>query len=253
VEPKTSDPGKFPQLGVEDVSGAATTGTEIELAAGERRWGLIVGKASGTRESFVRALPGSQAALVQPQLTLDSSPVRWLDTALIDIRPERVKQIVATIGSAAPYTVSRATESTAELTLSPAPRGREASARSTSDAATGLAAALAGLQFDDVRAAPAATKPDAVLAVETFDGLRLSISGRIDLARRHLRIEATAAADAKPAVTTEVQQLAARTRDREFEVAEYKYAALFRPLAEIAAPLSESSTSAPMPPLPAGR
>ncbi len=247
VEPKTSDASRHGVLGVEDVRTPSATGTQLDIAAGKRQWSVVIGKASGTRELYLRVLPGAASALAAPQLALDAAPARWLDTGLIDLRVERVRRVAARLGTAAEYVAERTAATEPNLTLASVPRGRRLAAP---NAATGLAGALAGLQLDDVigsergaagGTSAAAQAPAAQLRVATFDGLLLDLRGRVDGSRRYLAVSASTSADAAATVAAEAARLNARAKGREFEIAEYKYAALFRPLEDLLAPVSGSS------------
>jgi hypothetical protein len=248
VEEKTRDAARFAVLGVEDVAGPTATGTRLDLVAGSQRWSVILGKASGTREVYARVIGAPGSVLAAPQVQAEADPRRWLDTALVDLKPERVQAVRIALPGQAPYEARRAAKGDVDLVLSPLPRGR---ALSGPGAATGLASTLAGLQFDDVRASPAAagadaaarSRPDsrATATVQTFDGLVLTLRGREDGARRYVAIEA-AAAGAEAPVVAEAKRLEALGRGREFELANYKYDALFRPIAEMLKPLSASGS-----------
>jgi hypothetical protein len=247
VEEKTRDAARFAVLGVEDVAGPTATGTRLDLVAGSQRWSVILGKPSGTREVYARVIGAPGSVLAGPQVQAEADPRRWLDTALVDLKPERVQAVRIALPGQSPYEARRPAKGDVDLVLSPLPRGR---ALTGPGAATGLASTLAGLQFDDVRAIPAAgadaagrARPDsrATAVVSTFDGLVLTLRGREDGARRYVAIDATATGAEAP-VVAEAQRLDALGRGREFELANYKYDALFRPIAEMLKPLSASGS-----------
>ena len=203
---------------------------------------MIVGKASGARESYVRPLPGVITYLAKPQLTPDATPQRWLDTSLLDIKPELVRSVAIALVGAAPYVAERAARNVADLTIRKLPRGRVISGPS---AATGLASALADLALEDVVADSRvrATAADAVATatVTTFDGLTLVLQGRADGERRFVTVMVASAAgsgSAANATALETAALRARVAGRSFEIPAYKYSALFRPLDEMLLPLT---------------
>ena len=246
VEQKTRDPTRYGVLGVEDLASPAATGNLVEVQAGNTKLlSIIVGKASGARESYVRPLPGVITYLAKPQLTPDATPQRWLDTALLDIKPERVRSVAIALVDATPYVAERATRNVADLTISKLPRGRVISGPS---AATGLASALADLALEDVVADSRvrATAADAVptATVTTFDGLTVVLQGRADGERRFVTVTLTSAAGsgaAANATALETAALRARVAGWSFEIPAYKYSALFRPLDEMLLPVVPSA------------
>src|SRR6267154_4759676 len=93
VEEKTRLPANYPQLGVQDVDSPKASGTRIEVVTPGRTWALIVGKSSSAMSGYVRVANASPSLLAAPLLTVDADPKGWLDRALIDVAPERVRQV----------------------------------------------------------------------------------------------------------------------------------------------------------------
>ncbi|MCU0758168.1 MAG: DUF4340 domain-containing protein [Steroidobacteraceae bacterium] len=253
VEEKTHDPARYPVLGVEDVDGPAATGTRIDVKTAKGAiQSLVLGKPSGGREGFVRAVGAAPSYLARPQVSAEGNPARWLDTSLLDIDATRVRAVTLT-GPAAPA-----------LPLQ------------DERLPTALAGALDGLALEDVRPRPLGA-PGAVggTSVEgpvrrarytTWEGLVLEIAGREDGGRRWISVDAsfdpsaarerpapssdpaatgpaplpaagTAAPGARPegaAARTpagdprdEAKTIQRRTAGYEFEIPAYRYGALF--------------------------
>ena len=234
VEEKTRLPANYPQLGVEDVSSPKATGTQLEVLSPASKWALIVGKPSGAKSGFVRRADNAQSLLAAPLLSVDADAKSWLERALVDISPERVREVEEHPAEGAAYTVSRAKAEQSDFTVAPLPKGRELSSPGAADA---IAAALSSLNLEDVskaQAPPAAMPARAVF--RTFDGLEVTVSGRKDGARSLLSLAEQAADTAGAA---DAQQLNARLAGWEFQVPDYKYAAIFAPLDELLKPLPE--------------
>ncbi len=126
VEAKTSDPARYSQLGVEDVNGPTATGTRIEAVTAQQVHGIIVGKTSGAKSGYVRAMDAKQSVLATPTVMADADPKHRLDTTLIDIPEARVQTIdVAPSGQPA-YKVARAPkeQTTLRCRLVPPKRAR---------------------------------------------------------------------------------------------------------------------------------
>jgi hypothetical protein len=239
VEEKTRLPANYPQLGVEDVTGPKATGTLITVTAPPRTWTLIVGKSSDAKAGYVRRADAPQSLLAAPLLNVDADPKAWLDRALLDVRAERVREVAVTPAEGPAYTASRAKKEDPNYSVSPLPKGRELAGTGAADA---LGAALSGLTLDDVAKAPqppAAAGPHATF--RTFDGLDVELLGRKDGTRSLIRVSARAN---DTQAGNEAQQLSARLDGFEFEIPDYKYAALFTSLAELLKPLPEPAKKA---------
>jgi len=229
VEAKTSDPARYSQLGVEDVNGPTATGTRIEAVTAQQVHGIIVGKTSGAKSGYVRAMDAKQSVLATPTVMADADPKHWLDTTLIDIPEARVQTIdVAPSGQPA-YKVARATKEQTDFTVSPVPKGRELSSPTV---ANGYGSALTMLTLTDVKkqddAKPITQEPK--VTFRTFDGLELQITGRVDGEHRLIMIAPKSTAKE---TADEAQKLEARVKGWMFEIPNYKYDALFRPLEEM--------------------
>lgn len=237
VEAKTNDPAKYALLGVEDVNGPKATGTRIEAVTPQQVHGVIVGKSSGMKSGYVRAMETKQSVLATPMIQAEADPKYWLDTTLIDIPEARVKEIeVAPSGSPA-YKVTREKKEQTDFTVSPIPKGRELSSPS---AANGYGSALASLTLTDVKKAddvkPITQSPR--VTFRTFDGLELQITGRFE--GEHRLISIVPQSTAKE-TADEAQKLDARVKGWMFEIPNYKYDALFRPLEELLKPVEKKT------------
>ena len=234
VEEKTRLPANYPQLGVEDVSSAKATGTRVEVRSPGTQWALIIGKPSSAKSGYVRVAENAQSLLAAPLLSVDADPKTWLERALVDIAPERVREIEEHPADGAAFTASRAKAEQNDFTVAPLPKGRELTGPGAADA---LAAALSALTLED--ASKAAATPDAHAAravFRTFDGLEVTLTGRKDGTRSLVTVSEQSVAGAAGA---DAQQLSARFAGWEFQVPDYKYAAIFAPLDELLKPLPE--------------
>lgn len=249
VEEKTHDPARYAVLGVEDVDGPQAGGVRIDVKTSHGAiHSLIVGKTSGARDVYVRAVGAAPSYLASPQVTTDTTPVRWLDTTLLDVPAEDIRAVTLL------------------------PRGRPTRTLEGAQLPPDLAAALAHLALEDVRVAAlepvagqasktavAADTAAARLRYTTWDGRIIELEGREDGARRWIRVATsfdpsaahprpdTSANDVKgedaappatptPASTSvtptadpreHIAALARRTDGHEFEIPAYRYATLF--------------------------
>ncbi|MBV9343552.1 MAG: DUF4340 domain-containing protein [Gammaproteobacteria bacterium] len=244
VEEKTRVPANYPQLGVEDL-GPKATGTRVDVTGAARGWSLIVGKSSSAKSGYVRVLGREQSLLAAPLLAVEADPKQWLERTLVDLPAERVREIEERPEHAAAFKVARASKEEAHFSVAPLPKGRELSAPGAADS---LAAALSGLTLDDVRKAggvPAASRA----LFRTFDGLEIEASGRKDGPRSCLTLSARAT---DPAAQSQAQALNARWSGWEFDIPDYKYAAIFSSLEELLKPLPEKKPASGKKPTTAG-
>lgn len=204
VEEKTHDPARYAVLGVEDVTGPSAGGVRLDLKTARGAiHSLVIGKPSGARASYVRAVGAAPSYLARPQLTLDTQPARWLDAALVDVEASKVAAVTLRAGSGPPRLLQGA------------------------QLPAGLAGALAALSLQDVRPQPL----DAAMPAEPparharfllQDGTSIDVGGLEDGPRRWIRL-AEKSADGRVGATP----LAARVAGREFEIPAYRYSMLF--------------------------
>jgi hypothetical protein len=260
VERKTSDPANYPKLGVEAADSPTATSTLVEVVAGNRTWPLIVGKSAEGRAVYVRKPSEAASALVEPGVSADPDPKRWLDRQLTDLAGAAIHDVSVKPQDGPAYLLSRAQRG-ADLALSPVPRGRKPA---SSMALNAQAETLIGFNFDDMRPVPAsATAATDHTTFRTFDGQVLEFAGRKEGEKAYVTVTASrdaalaaqfpepaAAPAATPAATPAptpaakpadqtVEKLTARGNDREFEIPLYKYESLFRPLEDMLEPKPE--------------
>lgn len=228
VEEKTRLPDNYPQLGVEDVSTPKATGTAVDVVTPARSFALIVGRNSSGKSGYVRVAGAAPSVLAAPLLTTDADPKTWLDHALVDVSSTRVRQVEMKPADGPSYTATRDKKEQPDFTVSPIPKGRQLTGPGAADS---IGAALGSLNLDDVQkgTAPAAAKL-AHASFRTFDGLEVEVSGRKDGTRSLIALNARST-DA--ATADEAQRLNTRCSGYEFEIPDYKYGALFRPLDEL--------------------
>lgn len=257
VEQKTSNPANYAVLGVEDVTTPTANGVRIELAGLKAPVALIVGKSAGGRSSYARAGDSAQSIVVTPALTLDTEPRNWLDRTLLDIAANRVQQARITGTGGVTYTALRETRAQTDLAVHDLPKGRELASPTAANPAS---SALAGINFEDVRAVRAEEQwgADSERAeYRLFDGTVLDFTGRNEGEQHWIRLtarfddlqhgrfvvatpveketETTSAPRAALQPTPEearaqAQTLAARFTGWAYEIPAYQYDGLFRPL-----------------------
>ena len=138
------------------------------------------------------------------------------------------------------YTATRDKKEQADFSVTGVPKGRQLTGPGAADAVAG---ALSGLTLEDVQksAAPADAKVSHAV-FRTFDDLEVTVTGRKDASRSLIAVSARATASGAEA---EALSLNKRLGGWEFEVPEYKYGVIFRPLEELLQRLPEPVKKTP--------
>jgi Domain of unknown function (DUF4340) len=255
TEEKTSNPASFTAIGVEDPSLAGATGAEISIAAQDGKHAVIIGKPVG-EGNFARRGGENTSYSVEPAVSFEAEPRYWIDAKLIDIAAPGIQSIEVKPPGGAAYSIHRAPANSA--TAGAAPNAAQASA--TKPAATHPGAAgPAGTEFsqsftldgvpsgrkaaDSALLAPSPTTysgltaddvaPDGsldfskptVATVTLSDGNVITLTGAVIGDKHWIQLQATKDA-----------ALNAKAAGRAFEIAGYRYDAIFRPLEQLLVP-----------------
>lgn len=263
VEEKTSNPENYPTLGVEDISNAAATGSRVQLEGNETPVNLIVGKRGmGSQSTYVRRADQPASWLIDVNVEAPASPQDWLNKDIVSIASNRIQSAtVAADGKT--YTASKQSRDAADFAVNGLPKGRELSSPS---AAYSAGSALTALTLADVKPAAefADAKPDTTATYRTFDGLVLELNGWTRDGKHYLAVQPAFdealekqfhLEPAKPAETTgeapegappsapsptstvdakaEAQKAGARLSGWVYEIPDYKYEVIFKPVEEL--------------------
>lgn len=245
AEQKTSNPANYATLGVQDTSDAGATGSRVQLAGTPTPVNLIVGKGgNGMQSVYVRRAGEPASWLVNENIDAPAGVDSWLRKDVIDVAADRVQSATITAGTGKPYSVAKKSRADTDFSIDALPKGKELSSPA---AANGASTALSALTLDDVRDAKdfAADKPAAHATLRTFDGLVVELDGWVKDGKHYVAVKPTydaalaqqfpapaAAAPATPAVDAQAQVTAdsARLAGWVFQVPDYKYEAIFKPL-----------------------
>jgi hypothetical protein len=197
IEPKTSNPDLYAKIGLDDVN--AKDGNAVKYsfnnANGDALAELIIGNSRLGRtdpqlnEYFVREPSSDQTWLVESKLPDESDALGWLESKLLNINRNRVRQVTVLHPDGAVVTISKKKPSQQAFDLHDVPQDMELeSPYVVSD----LGRSLATLDLEDVIPAAEADVPDTGLTVEmtTFDGLRVVLHSVEDGERTLARVEA---------------------------------------------------------------
>lgn len=179
VEPKTSEPTRYPKLGLED-PGSETSGAvvfRLESGADATLAELIVGNSAPAKgdpdlnEFYVRLPEDPRAWLVEGKLPQGSSLLEWLDRVVADIDRARVReaQVKHATGEVVTVVRERPTEDDFRLVDAPASKTVDGQWKLND-----IGRLFSKLELDDVRPRDEAAlegEPNYAVAVRTFDGL----------------------------------------------------------------------------------
>ena len=232
VEEKTSDPANFAVIGVDDPALPKAMGAEVTLTTKDGKLAAIFGKPAG-EGNFARRPSENQSYLIAPGVTLEAAPQSWIDPGLIDAEVKSVQRIDFKPASGPGYSLHRLKPEDAGFIFD----GTPPSGRKLLDAAS-LAPSqsmLSGLTAEDVAAAKDIDFSNSSVTTITFaDGNVITLTGTA-LADKHWIQVAPSKDDA----------LLAKTKGRAFEVAAYRYDAIFRPLEKLLVPKEVPAAKGP--------
>ena len=183
IEPKTSDPERYPKLWLEDPGGeeARSVGLALEDASGAvlARWVLGNRRPSksdpGRNELYIRVDDDPQAWLVDGSVPGGDSMIDWLDRGVARIERERLRSARVSHADGAVVAVGKEVPEDRDFVLRDVPGGRETDSQYRIN---DIGRFLEDLRFEDVAPASSldfAGSVDRRMEVTTFDGLRVRL------------------------------------------------------------------------------
>jgi hypothetical protein len=106
-EQKTSDPAKFPLIGVEDPALPNASGAQIEVTAPDGKHAVIVGKPT-LEGSFVRRRGENASFVVEPSISFETEARYWIDGKLLDLPAAKIQSIEVKPANGPGYLLRRA-------------------------------------------------------------------------------------------------------------------------------------------------
>jgi hypothetical protein len=234
VEEKTSNPANFAIIGVEDPATPKAASTQITLTTKGGKHSVVVGKPIG-EGNFARRGGEDRSFTVEPGITADVEPRAWIDSRLLDVPVAQIQGVAEKPASGPGYTLHRLKPGEDGFALDGAPpAGRKLL---DAKALAPSAGALSNLTADDVAAASAIDFGKSSQAIFTLaDGNVITVTGTAADDKRWIEVQS-----AKDAA------LNAKAQNRAFEVASYRFDAIFRPMEQLLVPkeTKPATTAAP--------
>ncbi len=198
-EPKTRSADKYSRLQVEDVDAKDSASVLVKLAddKGTEMAKIIVGKArnnlAGTVSTgvYIRRQGSEQTWLARGRLAPSGNAEDWLLKEIVDVPSARVSQVTTRSGDGVVFRIAKKTEKDVDFEIADLP-GDAKLKKSARGTVKGVAAALTGLELEDVVAAPDFDRSQSGTAtVKTFDGLTVELSLFDDADETWVRLAAT--------------------------------------------------------------
>lgn len=203
LEPKTTNKELYPRLGVEGIDAEPSSSVLVQLADGQSKplAALLVGKprSGGSPGTYVRRPDEPQAWLVRGRVEVSADPVEWMERELLNIAPERIREITIEKAGDKPLRVFKKEPKDKDFVLADLPKGAKLKSQLTLN---GLASALEQLRLDDVkkRSGFELPKGHTVTTLRGFDGLVAVVQSAVIDDKTHAVFEFSydAAAAAEP-------------------------------------------------------
>ena len=232
VEEKTSNPANFSIIGVEDPAKPGAAGTQITLTTKDGTHSVIVGKPTG-EGNFARRGGEDRSFTVEPGISADVEPKAWIDSRLLDVPVAQIQSVEEKFASGPGYTVRRLKPGEDGFALD----GTPPAGRKLLDA-KGLApsaGALSNLTADELAAASSIDFSRSSQAIFTLaDGNVITVTGAAADDKRWIEVQ-----------SAKDTALNAKTQNRAFEVANYRFDAIFRPIEQLLVPKETKPAAAP--------
>jgi hypothetical protein len=177
LEAKTSNPELYTRLGVEDLTHEGASGVGLTAHAGERELASIILGDSERDYRYVRRAGEAQSYLIDRDPDVPRTAAQWVDSRIIDVRSDRVREVTITHPDGETVHISKASRDATNYEVADVPEGRELMYAGVANV---IGNALRELNLEDVVRADAKEPPaDGVVRVEfrTFDGLLVTVEG----------------------------------------------------------------------------
>lgn len=204
-----------------------------------------IGDRSGASGLFVRRPDSTQSWLARGTFEPKSNVSDWYDKNLVEVDRLRIAETDVTPAGGPAYSVKRDKPSDQDFKLVNVPAGRELAYPGAAD---GVAAAIVGLSFDDIKPAKDIDFSKASqLVTRTFDGLTVTVRVVQQKNDYWATVSAGTAPGAKPAAAKEAQAINAKTSGWAYKLPTFKGQQLTTKLETLLKPLHPPKEPAPQP------
>ncbi len=195
VEEKTSNPEFYDRLGVESVETDSSAGTAVTIRYGDEAFPtVILGDAEGSSQRYARRSDEARSLLIDRDPDLPRSAPQWLQTGILDLRSERVSEVIIEHGDGERLRIFKDEPGQTNYSVDAVPDGRELQYAGVANVTGNV---LRELALEDVEpAADDGLKPSVTTRFGTFDGLVVTARGYERGDENWLEFEASVDAEA---------------------------------------------------------
>jgi hypothetical protein len=182
IEPKTSNPEKFADLGVDDPDNVDSQATRVELKAADKVVAaVVVGKqrvaksSVGERTMYVRPAGDERAWEVTGNIRVEGVAKNWLDRKILELDGTRVRRVDVTHADGEKLSVYKDNPEDTNFKVEGLPEG---AALKWDGVASAVGRALQYLNLDDVRPVEEVNFDEGSLGTaefSTFEGLVINV------------------------------------------------------------------------------
>jgi hypothetical protein len=171
LERKTANPELHERLGVEDIDDPEAAGLRVTLTGPGGPVGVVIGDEAGEYRRYARRNGEAQAYLIDRDPEVSAEAADWLDTALVDIAGDRVREVTVTHPDGEALRAFKAAADQANFTVEAVPENR---LLLYDGVANVMGNVLQNLLLEDVRARREDEGEYTYTEFRTFDGLVLT-------------------------------------------------------------------------------
>jgi hypothetical protein len=249
IEPKTARSDWLHYVGLDD---PAHGGDGVAITVSDDRGHVLaaivigktadIGDTNGATGLFVRRPNDPQSWLVRAEYTPHSDQTDWIDKNVLDVDRARIQSTTVDLPDGKTYEVRREKPTDATFTLSAIPSGREAGDSATAD---GLATAITGLSFDDIKAGKDIDFSNAAkLVTKTFDGLSVT-TDVVHVGAEYWAEFGAMNMAGNPEIGKQARIINARVNGWAYKLPDYKGAQFMTPLESLLKPKGGKPAAAP--------
>jgi hypothetical protein len=251
LEQKTANPELYGRLGVEDVTTPSAAGISVAFSApGRELPTIILGNAEGAKFRYARRAGEMQSYLIDRNPDVPRGAAQWVDSVIIDVRSERVREVAITHPDGEVVRISKSGPELANFEVANVTTGRELSYPGVANV---IGNALRELNLEDVEpVGDAPVEQPTIVEYRTFDGLVVKVTGIERNEENWITLEANvdaaatpppapvadgATAAAAPAdVNAEAARINAKVGGWRYKVASFQYDQMTRRMADLLKP-----------------
>lgn len=222
VEQKTSNPGQYEKLQVDDPDEGGA-GSKVVMNGPGFAYSVILGKTAQNDYRYARLTEEATSYLIDENPDIPESVGDWVMPDIVDIDPARVYKVRISHADGETIVIAKSDQEQTDFDVSGIPEGRELSFATIGN---GIAGALAKLTLEDVRKKVEAV-PASTAVYETWEGLRITaevVSGAED---SWVAFSAEAVSE-ESGIGEEADRINARLGGWQYRLADYKEGLLTR-------------------------